>query len=204
MVNLVTRPSTRPPHLSPSTSSCLIGPLTLLWLFLSHLKQVNRGQQTSSRCRILMNSTKLCRCLPTGAAHWRTYIHTVVLDSRPMALRMKTTSSTKPEVHNVSNSCTLSPIGLNGRNDVLYSTRAWKVNRLFKYADDTTVLVPSDSDVGLEDEFENVKQWAKDNKMILGLILTKPRRLSLGAQTQDCLSTQVHNPILNRSRLQSC
>ena len=26
------------------------------------------------------------------------------------------------------------------------------INRLFKYADDTTVL-PSDSDVGLEDEF---------------------------------------------------
>jgi len=34
------------------------------------------------------------------------------------------------------------------------------IDRLFKYADDTTVLVPSDSDIGLEDEFENVKQWA--------------------------------------------
>ena len=31
----------------------------------------------------------------------------------------------------------------------------------------------SDSDVGLEDEFENVKQWAKDNKMILNIIKTK-------------------------------
>ena len=39
-----------------------------------------------------------------------------------------------------------------------------RINRLFKYADDTTVLVPSDSDVGLEDEFENVMQWAKDNR----------------------------------------
>jgi len=42
-----------------------------------------------------------------------------------------------------------------------------KVNRLLKYADDTTLLVPSNSDVDLEDEFENVKQWAKDNRMIL-------------------------------------
>ena len=44
---------------------------------------------------------------------------------------------------------------------------------MFKYADDTTVLVPSDSDVDLEDEFENVKQWAKDNKMILNITKTK-------------------------------
>jgi len=48
-----------------------------------------------------------------------------------------------------------------------------RINRLFKYADDTTVLVPSDSDVGLEDEFENVMQWAKDNKMILNINKTK-------------------------------
>ena len=47
------------------------------------------------------------------------------------------------------------------------------INRLFKYADDTTVLVPSDSDVGLENEFENVKQWAKDNKMIFNITKTK-------------------------------
>jgi len=46
------------------------------------------------------------------------------------------------------------------------------INILFKYADDTTVL-PSDSDVGLEDKFENVKQWAKDNKMILNITKTK-------------------------------
>jgi len=39
--------------------------------------------------------------------------------------------------------------------------------RLLIYADDTTLLVPSNSDVDLEDEFENVQQWAKDNRMIL-------------------------------------
>jgi len=32
-------------------------------------------------------------------------------------------------------------------------------------ADDTTLLVPNNSDVDLEAEFENVKQRAKDNKM---------------------------------------
>ena len=47
------------------------------------------------------------------------------------------------------------------------------INRLFKYAHHTTVLVPSDSDFGLEDEFENVKQWAKDSKMILNITKTK-------------------------------
>ena len=47
------------------------------------------------------------------------------------------------------------------------------IKRLFKYADDTTVLVPSDSDVDLEDEFANVKQWTKDNKMMLNIIKTK-------------------------------
>jgi len=47
-----------------------------------------------------------------------------------------------------------------------------KFNRLLKYADDTTLLVPSNSDVDLEDEFENVKQWAKDNRMILNFLKT--------------------------------
>jgi len=35
------------------------------------------------------------------------------------------------------------------------------VNRLLKYADDTTLLVPSQLAVDLADEFENVKQWPK-------------------------------------------
>jgi len=46
-----------------------------------------------------------------------------------------------------------------------------KVNRLLKYA--TSLLVPSNSDVELDDEFENVKQWAKDNRMILNSSKTK-------------------------------
>ena len=46
-------------------------------------------------------------------------------------------------------------------------------NRLFICADDATILVPSDLNIGLEDEFENVKQWAKDNRMILNFLITK-------------------------------
>jgi len=38
-------------------------------------------------------------------------------------------------------------------------------NILFKYADDTNLLVPSYSDVSLLSEFEHVKQWAADKKV---------------------------------------
>ena len=52
-----------------------------------------------------------------------------------------------------------------------------KTLRLFHLLTDCLNMLmtqlPSDSDVGLEDEFENVKQWAKDNKMILNITKTK-------------------------------
>jgi hypothetical protein len=48
-----------------------------------------------------------------------------------------------------------------------------RVNILFKYADDTNVLVPEITDVCLADEFENIKKWASDNKMIINLNKTK-------------------------------
>jgi hypothetical protein len=47
------------------------------------------------------------------------------------------------------------------------------VNILFKYADDTNVLVPEITDVCLADEFENIKKWASHNKMIINLNKTK-------------------------------
>jgi len=46
-------------------------------------------------------------------------------------------------------------------------------NVLVKYADDTNLLVPSDSDTELVDEFVNVKAWASYNKMIIRLLKTK-------------------------------
>jgi len=48
-------------------------------------------------------------------------------------------------------------------------------NIMFKYADDTrpNLLVPAYSDVSLLSEFEHVKQWAADNKMITNISKTK-------------------------------
>jgi len=46
-------------------------------------------------------------------------------------------------------------------------------NIMFKYADDTNLLVPAYSDVSLLSEFEHVKQWAADNKMIINISKTK-------------------------------
>jgi len=43
------------------------------------------------------------------------------------------------------------------------------VNILLKYADDTSLLVPSDSDTDLVDEFDNIKRWAAQNHMVINL-----------------------------------
>jgi len=46
-------------------------------------------------------------------------------------------------------------------------------SRLAKYADNTTLLVPSDSNIGLEEEVANIHQWASINKMEINLAKTK-------------------------------
>ena len=47
------------------------------------------------------------------------------------------------------------------------------INQLFKYADDTTLLVPQFTDVSLEDEFKHIEQWADTNKMVINRAKTK-------------------------------
>ena len=47
------------------------------------------------------------------------------------------------------------------------------VNLLFKYADDTNLLVPENTDVSLGEEFSHLKDWAQDNGMIINLSKTK-------------------------------
>jgi len=47
------------------------------------------------------------------------------------------------------------------------------MNMLIKYADDTNLLVPSDSNVRLADEFSHVKQWAVENRMVMNISKTK-------------------------------
>jgi len=47
------------------------------------------------------------------------------------------------------------------------------VNDIFKYADDTTLLVPQHTDVELDVEFQNVKAWVANNCLKLNLSKTK-------------------------------
>ena len=46
-------------------------------------------------------------------------------------------------------------------------------NKLLKYADDTTFLVPENTDASLEDDLRSLKQWEESHKMILNLLKTK-------------------------------
>jgi len=46
-------------------------------------------------------------------------------------------------------------------------------NILFKFADDTTLLVPENTDVDLAVEFQHFRCWAADNHMIINLVKTK-------------------------------
>jgi len=46
-------------------------------------------------------------------------------------------------------------------------------NILFKYADDTNLLVRAYSNVSLLSKFEHVKQWAADNKIVISITKTK-------------------------------
>ena len=46
-------------------------------------------------------------------------------------------------------------------------------NQLIKYADDSTLVVPEDSDIGLETEFNNILEWADNNSMVINLPKTK-------------------------------
>jgi len=43
------------------------------------------------------------------------------------------------------------------------------MNILLKYADDTSLLVSSDSDTDLVDEFDNIKRWDAQNRMVINL-----------------------------------
>jgi hypothetical protein len=47
------------------------------------------------------------------------------------------------------------------------------INIIFKYADDTNLLVPEHTDVQLTDEFEAICTWASDNKMVINISKTK-------------------------------
>ena len=48
-----------------------------------------------------------------------------------------------------------------------------RLNTLFKYALDTTLVVREHIDVSICDEFEHVKVWVSVNKLVLNLLRTK-------------------------------
>ena len=43
------------------------------------------------------------------------------------------------------------------------------VNLLCKFADDTNLLVPANSDIDIVQEFQHIKQWAMLNKMLINM-----------------------------------
>ena len=47
------------------------------------------------------------------------------------------------------------------------------INSLFKFADDCTLLVPEQTDISIKDEFDAIKLWAKNNKMLINMLKTK-------------------------------
>ena len=47
------------------------------------------------------------------------------------------------------------------------------INRLAKYADDATLLVPEKTDVQIHEEFNNITKWAADNKLTVNMSKTK-------------------------------
>jgi hypothetical protein len=44
---------------------------------------------------------------------------------------------------------------------------------IFKFADDTNLLVPELSDISMKEEFANIQDWACRNKMVINLSKTK-------------------------------
>jgi len=47
------------------------------------------------------------------------------------------------------------------------------MNMLIKYADDTNLVVPSDSGVDLVEAFSHVKHWAEEKRMVINIAKTK-------------------------------
>jgi hypothetical protein len=48
-----------------------------------------------------------------------------------------------------------------------------QINVIFKYADDTNLLVPQHTDIHMKEEFEAIALWASNNKMIINIDKTK-------------------------------
>ena len=73
-----------------------------------------------------------------------------------------------------------------------------EMNLLFKYANDTNLLVPENTNVDFVDEFSNIREWADSNDMVINLHKTKeivlhrphPRRRSLSKSLEGIEQVQ--------------
>ena len=63
-------------------------------------------------------------------------------------------------------------------------------NIIFKYADDTDVLVPQHTDINMKEEFEAIQLWAMHNKLIINVAKTK--KLYFVDQTLDIILTILY------------
>ena len=76
------------------------------------------------------------------------------------------------------------------------------MNVLVKYADDTNLLVPCDSDTELIDEFDNVKAWSSVNKMIVHLLKTKEIVFATPTPNLLCIRPRLNR--LSKSQMLNC
>jgi len=76
------------------------------------------------------------------------------------------------------------------------------MNVLVKYADDTDLLVPFDSDVDLSTMFDNIKQWAIKNRMVVNILKTK--EVVLGTLIPDWMSVWLNWWVWSKLSLPNC
>ena len=87
-----------------------------------------------------------------------------------------------------------------------------RCKRLCKLADDTSLLVPSNSVISLADEFNNVKKWAREKRMINNMQKTKeivfhrpsPKKICLPSTVDTDSIEQVASAKLLRVILHEC
>ena len=63
------------------------------------------------------------------------------------------------------------------------------VNKMCKFADDTYVLCPSNTDIALEQEFDNILSWSNTNKLAINI--SKTKEILLHRSNLDTLSIQT-------------
>lgn len=135
---------------------------------------------------ILMNKLKSLR-LPANIYNWINSF----LSNRTQVVK-GSTSTSKPLPINRG---TIQGSGLGPTLYILMKSdlRALSLlfNILFKFADDTTLLVPETTDVSLADEFEHILQWATTNKMKINKSKTKEIVFKRPNLRHDILPCQI-------------